>query len=190
MVTTTSATLFQGQTLASHRQIRRHKFDHSGDTIDELSSHYIVQIKKRKIAEEDPSNTCRDYPNEDFATYMECDDKFMAETYKDTMDGLNVTPPWITNDLNSTTVAPVLWSNFSWTKYGKNNERRIYTFIFYVLMKHFSPDHGSLLWTCRHYQLQYVTICHLPFSLHNLSNGNKICPTNPMEQPALVCNCL
>ena len=130
-VCSTFATLFQGQTLASHRQIKRHKFDHSGDTIDELSSHYIVQIKKRKIAEEDPSNTCRDYPNEDFATYMECDDKFMAKTFKDMMDGLNVIPPWITDDLNSVTVTPVLGPNMSGTKYGKNDGRRLYLYFMF-----------------------------------------------------------
>ena len=105
--------------------MKRHKFDYSGDTIDEFSSAYIVKIKKHIIAEEDPSNTCRDYPNEDFATYMECDDKFMAKTYKDIVDGLNVTPPWITDDLNSATVTPVLWPNMSWTKWGKNDERKI-----------------------------------------------------------------
>ena len=114
--------------MASHRQIKRHKFDHSGDTIDEFSSNYIVQIKKRIIAEEDPSNTCRDYPNEDFATYMECDDRFMVETFKDIMNGLNVTPPWITDDLNSATVTPVFWPSFSETKVGKNDGRGIYIF--------------------------------------------------------------
>ena len=108
---------FQGQTLASHRHIKRHKFYQSGDTVDEFSSDYIVQIKKRIIAEEDPSNTCRDYPNEDFATYIECDDKFMADTFKDITDGLNVTPPWLTDDFDSVTVTPVPYN--SWEKYSK-----------------------------------------------------------------------
>ena len=81
---------------------------------------------------------------------MECDDKFMAKTFKDIMDGLNVTPTWITDDLNSATVAPVLWSNFSWTKLGKKDERGKYTFKFYILMKHFRSDPGVVFW--RYYQ--------------------------------------
>ena len=90
----------------------------------------MVQIKKYVIAEEDPSNTCRDYPNEDFETYMECDDKFMADTFKDITDGLNVTPPWLTDDLNSVTVTPVPWPNLSVTKFGKEGEyiRLYFTF--------------------------------------------------------------
>ena len=109
----------QGETLASHRHIRRHKFHHSGDKIDEFSADYIVEVKKRVIVEEDPSNTCRNYPNEDFATYMDCDDKFMAETFKDITNGLNVTPPWLTDNLNDVTVTPVPWLNASWPKYSE-----------------------------------------------------------------------
>ena len=109
----------QGETLASHRQIQRHKFYHSGDAIDEFSADYIVEVKKRVFAEEDPSNTCRNYPNQDFATYMDCDDKFMAETLKDITDGLNVIPPWLTDNLDDVTVTPVPWLNASWPKYSK-----------------------------------------------------------------------
>ena len=39
----------QGENLASHRNIGRHKFFHTGDTIDEFSSEYIVKIKKRDV---------------------------------------------------------------------------------------------------------------------------------------------
>ena len=109
----------QGETLASHRHINRHKFYHSGDTIDDFSSDYIVEIKKRVIAEDDPSNTCRNYPNKDFLTYKDCDDKFIAETLKDITDGLSVTPPWITDNLNDVTVTPVPWLYTSWQKYSK-----------------------------------------------------------------------
>ena len=85
----------------------------------DFSSDYIVEIKKRVIAEEDPSNTCRNYPNKDFENYMDCDDKFIAETLKDITNGLNVTPPWITDKLNDVTVTPVPWLNTSWQKRSK-----------------------------------------------------------------------
>ena len=98
---------FEGATLASHRQIQNHKFYHSGDVIDGLSSgsEYIVKIKKNIFVEEDPGNTCRNYPNEDFASYKECDDKVMADTLKNM--GLNITPPWLTDNLDDVTVTPV-----------------------------------------------------------------------------------
>ena len=136
-----ATTLFQGQTLASHRQIGRHKFYHTGDSIDEFSSDYIVQMKKRVIAEEDPSNTCRNYPNEDFGTYMECDDEFMARTFKDITDGLNLTPPWLTDDLNSATVTPVPWPNISLAHFGRGN---IYVYILRS-NENFRPDNGIVL---------------------------------------------
>ena len=92
--------------MASHRQIQYHKFYHSGDVIDGLSgTEYIVKIKKNIFVEEDPGNTCRNYPNEDFASYMECDDKVMADTLKNM--GLNITPPWLTDNLDDVTVTPV-----------------------------------------------------------------------------------
>merc|ERR1712192_19775 len=109
----------QGETLASHRHIQRHKFYHSGDTIDEFSSDYIVELKKRVMVEEDVSNTCRNYPNEDFETYMDCDDMFMAETLRNITDGLNVIPPWLNDNLDDVTVTPVPWLNASWPKYKR-----------------------------------------------------------------------
>ena len=97
----------QGETLNPRRHIKTHKFYHSGDTIDQFSSGYIVKMKKNINVEEDPGNTCRNYPNQDFASYKDCDDKTMADTFKDIVDGLNITPPWLNDNLDSVTVMPV-----------------------------------------------------------------------------------
>ena len=37
--------------------------------------------------------------------YKECDDKVMADTLKNM--GLNITPPWLTDNLDDVTVTPV-----------------------------------------------------------------------------------
>ena len=93
----------QGKTLAAARSIGRHKFYHVGDAMDQFASNYIVKIKKSVFIEEDPSNTCQHYPNKVFATYRDCDEKNMMTLFNKIIGGLNVTPPWLTNNLSSVT---------------------------------------------------------------------------------------
>ena len=109
----------QGHTLASRRNIIKHNFHHSGDQINEFSSHYVVEIKNRIFSQEDPSNSCQNYPNNDFATYKECDAKFTKDTFTEIVGGLNVTPPWITDNIDSVTGTAVPWFNISRRKYGR-----------------------------------------------------------------------
>ena len=103
----TVAIELQGETLAADRNIGRHKFYHVGDSIDQFASNYIVKIKKSVFAQEDPSNTCQTYPNKVFATYRDCDEKIMKTLFNKIIGDLNVTPPWLTNNLSSVTVTPV-----------------------------------------------------------------------------------
>ena len=70
-------------------------------------SHYIMRIKKNIFVEEDPSKNCRNYPNSDFASYKECDYEYMREKVKEDFPGLSLTPPWLTEDLDNVTIAPV-----------------------------------------------------------------------------------
>ena len=58
--------------------------------------------------EGDPGRTCRNYPNPEFETYTECDDKFMRDQVEKVAPGLNLTPVWMTKDLSKVTVEPVL----------------------------------------------------------------------------------
>ena len=70
-------------------------------------SQYAVKIKKRVFVEEDPKTTCQNYPNGKFTSYAECDTKFMRDTIEKAAPGLNLTPPWLTKDLDMVTIEPV-----------------------------------------------------------------------------------
>ena len=96
----------QGQTLATRRNINGHQFYHSGEVMKSLAG-YIVKLKKNIFVEEDPSRTCRNYPYLDFESYMDCDDRYVKEKFKGFFPGLNLTPPWLTNNLDTVTTEPV-----------------------------------------------------------------------------------
>ena len=98
-----------GQNLAAHWGIQDHRFYYSGDAIklDKYAS-YRVKLKKRVFVEGDPGRTCRNYPNSEFETYMECDDKYMRDRVENIAPGLNLMPVWMTNDLSKVTIEPVV----------------------------------------------------------------------------------
>ena len=101
----------QGHTLGSRREIQEHRFYSSGDalTVDKYSS-YIVRINKDVFVEEDPSKTCRNYPNANFASYNDCDDQFMRDKLEEVAPGLDLTPPWLADNLDNVTSQPVSYS--------------------------------------------------------------------------------
>ena len=70
-------------------------------------SGYIVKLKKNVFVEEDPSRTCRNYPTPDFESYLDCDDRYVKERFKAFFPGLNLTPPWLTENLDIVTREPV-----------------------------------------------------------------------------------
>ena len=86
----------KGNTLDIERNIREHIFQSTGDAINlnekNVSVAYMVDISQRVFVEEDPTNTCRDYPNQEYLSYQECDDHFV----KNLLPGL--TPIWLTED--------------------------------------------------------------------------------------------
>ena len=96
----------QGQTLATRRNINGHQFYHSGEVMSSLLG-YIVKLKKNVFVEEDPSRSCRNYPNLDFESYTDCDDKYVKERFKSFFPGLNLTSPWLTDNLETVTMEPV-----------------------------------------------------------------------------------
>ena len=99
----------EGQNLAAHRDIQDHKFYHSGDAIKlEKYTSYRVKIKKRVFVEGDPGRTCRNYPNSEFQSYMECDDQYMRDRVDKVAPGLNLKPVWMTDDLSKVTIEPVI----------------------------------------------------------------------------------
>ena len=101
----------EGQTMASRREILEHRFFSSGDPLKvENYSSFIVRINTDVFVEEDPSKTCRNYPNANFASYKDCDDQFMREKLEEVAPGLDLTPPWMADDLDNVTSQPVIHS--------------------------------------------------------------------------------
>ena len=100
---------FRGKTLAADRMIQDHMFYSSGDNmvLGSNMSQFAVKIRKRVFVEEDPKTTCQNYPNGKFKSYAECDKKFMRDTIEKAAPGLNLTPPWLTEDLDLVTMQPV-----------------------------------------------------------------------------------
>ena len=85
-----------GNSLIAGRYIREHNFHSTGDSIQfekNKERAYVVDINQRIIVEEDPSSTCRDYPNQVYESYQECDDQFMRNILPP-----ELTPIWITDD--------------------------------------------------------------------------------------------
>ena len=101
----------EGQTLASRREIQEHRFYSSGDALKvENFSSYILRINTDVFVEEDPSKTCRNYPNDNFASFKDCDDHFMRDKVEEVAPGLDLTPPWLVDDLDNVTSQPVIYS--------------------------------------------------------------------------------
>ena len=93
---------FNGKSLDTGRNIREHNLRSTEDDIilkdENVPKAYMVEITQTEFVEEDPLNDCRDYPNADYVSYDECDNKFMKET----LHGL--TPVWITEDTAEVTI--------------------------------------------------------------------------------------
>ena len=68
---------------------------------------YIVKIRERVFIEGDPGQTCRNYPNTEFASYSECDDQYVRKRVEEIAPGLNLTPIWISDHLDTVTSEPL-----------------------------------------------------------------------------------
>ena len=73
-------------------------------------SKFRVKIKKRVFIEGEPGTNCRNYPNSEFNSYQECDNKYMRRKVDYVAPGLNLTPVWMTRDLSKVTTKPVMVS--------------------------------------------------------------------------------
>ena len=96
----------QGRGLILHRDQQQLQFDFSGDNVElvpKKMSRYVVEIKKRVFVEEDSSQTCRNYPTSEFDSYTECDDDYARKKIEQFAPGLNLTPVWMTDNLELVT---------------------------------------------------------------------------------------
>ena len=92
----------QGSTLASNREIFDNSFYNKGDKITVKPGRinkYAVEISKNVYLEEDKSKKCRDYPNSEYASYMECDDQFMKGICK----RVELAPIWLLDNISQAT---------------------------------------------------------------------------------------
>ena len=90
--------------------IEDHRFFSTGDLVEmknQKMSQYMVKIRKQVYVEGDPRKTCRVYPDGKFASYAECDKNFMKEKIEEAAPGLNLTPPWLNQNLDLVTIEPV-----------------------------------------------------------------------------------
>ena len=74
---------FIGDTLDTGRYIKEQSLYSSGDVIKlngkNRNTNYMVDITQTIFVEEDPNNNCRNYPNQDYHSYQECDEKYMSD---------------------------------------------------------------------------------------------------------------
>ena len=97
----------QCRTLTSNRELYDNAFYTKGDPIyvePGKFRKYAVEISKNVYLEEDKSKNCRDYPNQDFASYMDCDEQHMKNICK----SMNLAPIWLYDDLNEVTTMNIL----------------------------------------------------------------------------------
>ena len=112
-----------GKTFASRRVIQELQLYASGDGIKlsrddqrrKVLSTYIVKIKKNVFVEEDRTKNCRNYPNQDFVSYKECDFQYMKKRVKEMTPKLDLMPPWLTDDLEYVTTESVKFSHSSFS---------------------------------------------------------------------------
>ena len=95
---------------------------------------YIVKIRERVFIEGDPGQTCRNYPNTEFASYSECDDQYVRKRVEEIAPGLNLTPIWMSDHLDTVT-SELLPTNLSML--GKD---------YFPLQKYTPPPSFQCIW--------------------------------------------
>ena len=97
----------QGVTLTSNREMYDNAFYTQGDPIFAEPGKfrkYAVEISKNVYLEEDTSKNCRDYPNSEFASYMDCDEQHMKNNCK----RMNLAPIWLYDNFSEVTKITIL----------------------------------------------------------------------------------
>ena len=102
-----------GKTSSCSRNLAELAFSQQGDRVElgrNWEKNFYVKIIGNKFPEEDPRNECREYPNNDYFSYKDCDDAFL----KREVDLLSpdLRPIWITKDLDTVTIKRKLQHSF------------------------------------------------------------------------------
>ena len=93
-----------GKSSACNRNLAELAFSQSGERVvfgNLLGKRYVVKILGEKFVEEDPRNDCRNYPNDDFFSYSDCDQDYIKKEVDRITPGL--IPIWISDNLSHAT---------------------------------------------------------------------------------------
>ena len=92
-----------GRHLVSHRDLFHNSFYSSGDALISDPGYmkkYGIEISENVYVEEDVSKHCREYPNEDYESFADCDDQYVRKVCKKH----NIHPIWLADDFTNVTV--------------------------------------------------------------------------------------
>ena len=90
----------------TNRDITEHFFYSTGDSMKAKSGmiiKFVMEISENIYNEQDKSKNCQNYPNENFASYFDCEEHFVQQTCQ----SYGVAPIWLFEDLKNVTRDPV-----------------------------------------------------------------------------------
>ena len=93
----------RGRNLVSHRDLFHNSFYSTGDAIVSDAGYfkkYGVEISENVYVEEDSSKHCREYPNEKYESFADCDNQHVRNVCKKH----NIYPIWLTDDFTNVTI--------------------------------------------------------------------------------------
>ena len=93
----------QGRHFLSHRDLFHNSFLSTGDPLvadPGYMKKYGIEISENVYVEEDTSKHCREYPNEEYESFADCDNEYVRNVCKKH----NINPIWLTNDFEKVTV--------------------------------------------------------------------------------------
>ena len=97
---TSTFVFLKGKSMNSDRDISDHVFHRTYIELEsKITKKYSVEISKNIFVEDDSSKNCRKYPNKKYASYNDCDERYM----KNMCDQDGLIPIWLTNDFEKVT---------------------------------------------------------------------------------------
>ena len=93
----------QGRNLISHRDLFHNSFYSTGDALISDAGYlkkYGIEISENVYVEEDPSKYCKEYPNEKYESFADCDNQYVRNVCKKH----NIFPIWLTDDFKNVTI--------------------------------------------------------------------------------------
>ena len=95
----------KGRSMNSDRDISDHVFHRTYIELEsKITKKYSVEISKNVFVEDDSSKNCWTYPNKNFASYNDCDERYM----KNICEQEGLLPIWLTSDFEKVTRQKIL----------------------------------------------------------------------------------